>query len=74
MVREDITLTCDVAPTLAFIIDPNERTGDSESRAERRDAQPAGGHIRLRVAHAHISTRSARGWCCSRQYAAERER
>ena len=57
VVREDITLTCDFAPTPALIrIDPNEIEQVILNLAlNARDALPAGGHIRLEVAHAHSS-------------------
>ena len=57
VVREDIRLTFDLAPTPAFIsVDPNELEQVILNLAlNARDALPAGGHIRLEVAHAHSS-------------------
>jgi two-component system cell cycle sensor histidine kinase/response regulator CckA len=57
VVREDIRLTCDLATTPAVIrIDPNELEQVILNLAlNARDALPAGGHIRLEVAHAHSS-------------------
>ena len=57
VVREDITLTCDFAPTPALIrIDPNEIEQVILNLAlNARDAMPAGGHIRLEIAHAQSS-------------------
>jgi CheY-like chemotaxis protein len=54
VVREDVTLTCDLAPTPALIrIDPNEVEQVIVNLAlNARDALPAGGQIRLEVAHA----------------------
>ena len=55
VVREDISLTFDLAPTPALIsIDPNELEQVILNLAlNARDALPTGGHIRLEVAHAH---------------------
>jgi two-component system cell cycle sensor histidine kinase/response regulator CckA len=57
VVREDIRLTFDLASTPAVIrIDPNELEQVILNLAlNARDALPAGGHIRLEVAHAHSS-------------------
>jgi nitrogen-specific signal transduction histidine kinase/ActR/RegA family two-component response regulator len=57
VVREDVRLTCDLATKPAVIrIDPNEIEQVILNLAlNARDALPAGGHIRLEVAHAHSS-------------------
>ncbi len=65
-IREDITLTCDLAPTPALIrIDASELEQIILNLVlNARDALPAGGHIRLEVAHAPTAqdiSQTARG-------------
>jgi len=56
-IREDITLTCDLAQTPALLrIDPNEIEQVILNLVlNARDAMPMGGHIRIEVAHAQLS-------------------
>ena len=57
LIREDITLTCDLSPTPAVIrIDPTQlEQAIMNLVLNARDALPAGGHIRLEVARVRRS-------------------
>ena len=57
VMREDITLTCDLAATPALIrVDPSEiEQAILNLVLNARDALPGGGHIRIQVAHVETS-------------------